>query len=363
MSKVHIIAMDTHSQTTDICVKTRPNMPGKHYRVNTTIPAITAVIEKVRRPRELVLEEGPLAGWLLRNLREHVEKAVSCDPRKNALIAKDGDKDDPIDASKLCDLYLGGFTRAVHHAGSLAREVAKEAVGLYHERVAHRVAQANKVMGLLKRWGIMAREKDIQEKNQREKVLTGLAADSPEGQAAAGHVRLLCGSYDEAALEEEQMYEEVVKLAKGEEVVVRWKKIPGIGWIRGMTLYAYLDTPWRFTSKRKLWKYMGIGLSREHSGNGYTRVHVDQGANHVLKGMIIGAAETVIMHKKGALYGRYERWLAQGQTHKNARRNVARDIATICWAMWKHGGEFDERLIGGTPVLELAEGRRALVVN
>lgn len=358
MSKVHVIAMDTHSQTTDICVKTRANGPGKHYRVKTTIPEIAAVIERIARPRELVLEEGPLAGWLLRNLRSRVDQATSCDPRKNALIARDGDKDDPIDASKLCDLYLGGFTRAVHHAESLSREVAKEAVGLYHERVEHRVAQSNKVMGLLKRWGIMAREKDFADPADRDKLLAALGGveTSPEIKSVADHVRLLWRSYDEAVREQETMRWEIVRLAKQEEVVVRWRKIPGIGWIRGMTLYAYLDTPWRFAGKRKLWKYMGVGLTRAHSGGGAARVSVDQGANRVLKNALLGAAETVILHKSGELYRRYEQWREGGQSFKNARRNVARDIACICWATWKNGGEYDERLIGGKPVSGETEG-------
>jgi len=355
MRKVHVIAMDTHSQTTDMCIKTRANGPGKHYRVKTTIPEIAAVIQQVPGPRELVLEEGPLADWLLRNLSEHVDKAQACDPRKNALIAKDGDKDDPIDANKLADLYLGAYTKAVHHSGSLVRHVAKQAVGLYHDRVRHRVAQANQVMGLLKCWGIMVKEKDFQKADQREQLLSTLGS-SPEAKAAAGHVTLLWRGYDGAVVQEQALHRELVKLAKQQEVVVRWKKVPGIGWIRGMTLFAYLDTPWRFKSKRKLWKYLGIGLTREHSGSGYTRVHVHKGASRVLKDVIIGAAETVIMHKSGVFYRRYERWCQAGLSYKNARRNVARDIAAALWAMWKIGGEFDERLIGGQPVAKLTEG-------
>ncbi len=346
MSTVHVIAMDTHSQTTDICVKTRANGPGRWQCVKTTIPELAAVIERVRGPRELVLEEGPLAGWLLRNLKGYVDQAEACDPRRNALIAKD----DPIDAGKLADLYLGGFTRAVHHPESLARVVLKEAVGLYRERVDHRVAQANKVMGLLKRWGLMAREKDFQESTDREALLAGLGGVgtvggvpaapaggqlSPEGKLAAGHLTLLWRGYDEAVREEAALHRELVRLAKQEEVVVRWERIPGIGWIRGITLLAYLDTPWRFKDKRHLWKYMGIGLTRAHSGNGYTRIHVDNSGNRALKDVIIGAAETVLLHKSGELYRRYEGWRAAGQTYKNARRNVARDLAAALWAMWK----------------------------
>jgi transposase len=355
MSKVHVIAMDTHSQTTDICIKTRANGPGRWYHVPTTIPEITAVLEQVRGPREVVLEEGPLAGWLMRGLRAYADQVTACDGRKNALIAKDGDKDDPLDAGKLADLYLGGYTRAVYHPESAGQAVAKQAVGLYHERVAHRVRQANKVMGLLKRWGLMAREQEFQEPAQREAWVAQLGTGA-EAQGVAGHLAVLWQAYDEAVRGEQTMQREVVRLAQQEEVVVRWQQVPGIGWIRGMTLRAYLDTPWRFKSKRKLWKYMGIGLVREHSGNGYTRVHVDQGANHVLKGVIIGAAETVIMHQRGELYRRYEQWCADGLTRKNARRNVARDIAVICWALWKHGGDFAEARIGGVPLRETTEG-------
>jgi len=253
--------------------------------------------------------------------------------------------------------------------------VLKEAVGLYHERVAHRVAQANKVMGLLKRWGIMAKERDFQEPAAREALLAGLGgvgagggvsvgpADvpaggplSPEGKLAAGHMTLLWRSYDEAVREAAALHRELVRLAKQEEVVVRWQQIPGIGWIRGLTLLAYLDTPWRFKGKRHLWKYMGIGLTRAHSGNGYTRIHVDNSGNKALKDVILGAAETVLQHKRGELYRRYEYWRGAGQSYKNARRNVARDIAAALWAMWKTGGKFDERLLGGKPVAASTEG-------
>jgi transposase len=279
----------------------------------------------------------------------HVEKAVACDPRKNALVAGGGgsDKDDAIDAQKLCDLYLGHYVKAVHHGESLARQVGKQAVGLYHERVIHRVRSANKVMGLMKRWGIMAREKDFQRQEQREKLLAGLRVGNACEQRAAGHMQLLLKSYDEALAEEKQMHREVETLGKQEEVVVRWEAIPGIGWIRGMTLLAYLDTPWRFRSKQALWKYMGIGLVRERSGSGDTRVHVPLACNRVLKGTILGAAETVIMRKAGAFYRRYEGWMDTGLSFRNARRNVARDIAQTLWSMWKNGRGYDERLIGG----------------
>jgi hypothetical protein len=149
------VAMDTHSYTTDVCVKTRANTPGRKWHVATTIPALRTVIESIGRPRSLTFEEGPLASWLYRNLKGDVDRILVCDPRKNAWVAKGGDKDDPIDCGKLADLLAGGFLKEVHQTQDVGREVFKQLVGRYHERVARRVSEGNKIVGWLRRWGVV----------------------------------------------------------------------------------------------------------------------------------------------------------------------------------------------------------------
>jgi len=345
MATEYFIAMDTHCHSTDICVKTRANGPGRRWKVPTTIPAIREVLEQVKHPRKLTLEEGPLAGWLLRNLKGDVDEAWACDPRRNALIAKDGDKDDPIDAAKLADLFIGGFLRKVHHPESLAREVAKQTAGLYHERVEQRVRCVNKVLGHLRGWGVVVREKDLAEGPPRQAVLAALGS-GPEAAVVRGHVDLLLGSYDEACRQEEVLRREVRKLAKAEEQVGRWQALPGIGPIRGLTLLVYLDTPWRFKSKAALWKYLGIGLVRSHSGEGQEYLHVEHHVHRVLKGTILGAAESAILQGDNVFAQQHRAWVAAGLSPRNARRNVARSQAAVLWGMWKSGGEFDPTLVG-----------------
>jgi len=44
------------------------------------------------------------------------------------------------------------------------------------------------------------------------------------------------------------------------KIIKLWSELPGIGLVRAVTLFAYLDTPWRFKRKNKLWKYCGVGL-------------------------------------------------------------------------------------------------------
>jgi transposase len=345
MAGVHFIAMDTHCQTTDICVKTRANRPGRRWKVPTTIPAIREVLEGIGRPRKLTFEEGPLADWLWRNLKGQVDEAMVCDPRRNALIAKDGDKDDPIDANKLCDLYLGGYLREVHHPESLSRQVAKQTVGLYHERVTQRVRASNKVLGHLRQWGVVVRSGALAGEASRRELLGKLEAGGQEA-VVSGHVQLLLESYDAALKQEEVLRREVAKLAKADEQVQRWQEVPGIGPVRGMTLLAYLDTPWRFKGKSALFKYLGIGLVRSGSGQGAEWVRVERQVNRRLKNAILGAAQQAIREGNHEFAQQYRRWVEAGLSPRNARRNVARSLAQVLWGMWKNGGDYDPKLVG-----------------
>jgi transposase len=341
----HYIAMDTHSYTTDLCVKTRANAAGRRWQVPTTIPALREVIESIRRPRYLAFEEGPLASWLYRNLKAHADRTVVCDPRKNAWVAKGGDKDDPIDADKLADLFAGGYLKAVHHSGEVARDAFKQLVGLYHERVGHRVCQANKVIGRVRRWGVVVREGAFKDQAPRAELLGRLPA---QGEAACVRlgVELLLGGYDQALKQEKRLRRELVKSAKAREEVVRLTALPGISWVRASTLVAYLDTPWRFRSKQALWKYLGIGLERHKSGSGPELLRVHLGVNRALKSMILGAAESAILQKDNPFARQHEQWKRAGLSPRNARRNVARSLAAVAWGMWKNGGVYDPEKVG-----------------
>ena len=340
----HYIAMDTHCHTTDICVKTRANTPGRRWRVATTIPALREVIGSIRKPRHLVFEEGPLASWLYRNLKADAERLTVCDPRKNAWIAKGGDKADPIDADKLADLLAGGYLKAVHHSDDVGRDVFKQLVGSYHERVSHRVAESNKVIGALRRWGIVVRENAFKDKASRVALLAKL----PEGPALAStrlSLKLRMDGYDQAIKSENRLRQELVRLSKQEEAVVRLTELPGIAWVRAATFYVYLDTPWRFRSKQALWKYLGIGLVRQTSGNGPEHLSVNMAANRTLKSMILGAAESAVMQGDNPFAEQHRRWIDNGLSPRNARRNVARSLAAVMWGMWKNGGVYNPELV------------------
>ena len=344
MRTEYIITMDTHCRTTDACIKTAGGKLVRRAHLSTGIPQLRELIESVPRPRRLCFEESSMAGWLYRNLKQCVDELVVCDPRRNAHIVKDGDKDDAIDAEKLNDLYRGGYLKAVHQLDCVDDVSIKQVIGMYHDRVAHRVSEGNRLLSLGKRWGVMlTRSRLVEAEGQR--ALRSALEDAAVPQAIVTLAEDLRRGLVQAVEQEQSLYGQVCDIAKGHKVMSRVSELPGYGPIRAATLISHLDTPWRFKSKSALWKYVGIGLRRERSGDGPSIITVEQSCSRLLRNVVIGAARTAIQQKANVFAERYARWIQAGLSPRNARRNVARDQVTAVWGMWKTDSAFDAELI------------------
>jgi transposase len=342
MKRCHFIGVDVHCKFLEVAAVNAAGKMIYRGRCATTIPALVEELEKVPRPRHVVIEEGPLADWLWRNLRPRVDEMVICEPRRNRLIAQEGDKDDPLDAEKLAQLYRGGYVKAVHHGDSLKRAIFKQHVGLYHDAVKQRVRAALRIGALLRRHGVFVREKAFADPADRPALLERL----PKSRTLAADLRLLWKGYDVLAALEERMRRRLVKLAKKVEVVHRFEEMPGIGWIRAATLYVWLDTPFRFRTKSALWKYLGIGLERRRSGDGRERLGVPLVVNRPLKSTILGAAKSAVAQEDNPFAHQYGRWIDAGLSAKLARRNVARSLAATLWGLWKNGNAYRPEWVG-----------------
>ena len=342
MERVYIIALDTHCAFTEVGVVTPSGRLRARGRLATTIPTLVEEIRKVPRPRAVVFEEGPLADWIARGIGLEADDVAICDPRRNHLIAKESDKDDPIDVEKLARLYQGGYIKRVHHSESFDRVVFKRHVGLYHDSVRQRVRLGNRIMAELRSYGIFVGERAFAEAEGRRKLLGGL----PGQRLIREDLTSLWKVYDAAVTRVETMRRLLIRTAREEPQIVRFRALPGVKWIRASTFFVYVDTPWRFRSKQALWKYLGIGLERRHSGSGPERVQVPRQVNRALKSSILGAAKSAIASKDNPFAEQYERWIHDQVTLRNARRNVARSQAAVMWGMWKNGDVYRPDQVG-----------------
>ena len=344
MLQVYTIGADTHCAFTELAVFSPGGKVMRRERCPTTIRDLYGILVTVRKPRVTVIEQGPLADWLWRGLGERGETVVVCDPRRNHLIAKDSDKDDAIDAEKLGQLYRGGFIKEVHHSESFDRMLFKRRVALYHDRVRNRVRQANRLMAQCRQLGVFINERDF----ASAEGWRACQGQLPPHRMIRNDLNLLWGGYAWAAKQVACLRKRVIGQARKEPIVRRLVALPGVAWIRASTLYAYIDTPFRFKKKQSLWRYMGIGLERRVSGEASERVRVARGANRILKDVILGAAMSAMASKNNPFADQYRRWLDGGISPRNARRNVARSLATVMWGMWKSGEAYRPDWVGGS---------------
>ena len=345
----YYIGADVDSKMTELAIEKNEKIVGR-YRVPTTIPALREVLGSVPARKFLTFEEGPMAGWLYRNLKDNVDDLVVCDPRRNKLIACDGDKDDSIDAGKLAGLLRGGFLRPVHQSEDIGRVVLKQWVSLYHDRVGEAVRQINKIRARCRMYGIRTPRRVLRDQVSRDKWMTELKEKDLAEQLA-----VLWIGFDTAAKQVKMAKKQLIRHTKGYEIVRYWSDVPGIALIRAATMLAYLDTPWRFSNEKKLWKYCGVGLQRTASGTdrfgkmNSGKLQLAWAVNRRLKAVVMGAAMSAINQKNNIFACEYKRMIRNGLTVNNARHAAARKILSVLWAMWKTSSRFDESLVCSLP--------------
>ena len=331
----YYIGADVHSNNIELAIMNRKQII-KRYSLPSSISAVCEVLDSYKGKKYIAIEEGPMAGWLYRNLQGKVDRFISSDPRRNKLISSDGDHDDKIDSGKLAMLLEGGYLREVYHSDNESQVELKHWVILYNDRVRDAVRNINKIRSRCRMHGVTIPRKVLREPKHRAEWLKGL-----KNTALASQLLMLWIGYDATAKQSRMAKQHMIQLSTKYPIIKLWKKLPGIGAIRATTIYAYLDTPWRFKKKNKLWKYCGIGLKRSTSGKDRkgrpkpAKLEMPLASNRVLKNAIMGAALTAINQKQNIFKTDYERMVRDGVIPSNARHTVARKLLTVIWGMWK----------------------------
>ena len=256
----YYIGADVHSNNTELAIEQRGKIVSR-YSVPTTIPAIGNVLDSLQGKKIIAIEEGPMAGWLYRNLKEKVDEFIVSEPRRNKLITSEGDKDDKIDASKLAALLRGKFLKPVHHTDDINRANLKHWINLYHDRVCDAVRYINKIRACCKMHGIKIHRKVVRNNTHRNQWISEL-----DNRVLQAQLQMLWIGYDATREQVELARKQFSSYTRKYPIIKYWCKLPGVGIIRATTIFAYLDTPWRFKKRSKLHKYCGVGLIRSTSG-------------------------------------------------------------------------------------------------
>lgn len=251
-------AVDLHHKHTVFEAQSAHGGVVLHRDMPTEPGPLLAALKAVPGPKGVVLEEGPMADWAMRVMKPFATEVIVCDPRRNRLIAEDGDKTDDIDPGKLIALYRVGVLRPVHHPERQSIMDLRGWVWAYHDQVELVTAAKNKIKADLRSAGLQYGDEDVYSVEGRTVWLGKLTRRS-----VRERLEVRYGNLDTLSLTRDKLYERLSRIARRHPVAKRFLHIPGYGVIRAMTFLVMVDTPFRFSSPQEAVAVRRAGFATE----------------------------------------------------------------------------------------------------
>jgi transposase len=342
---MNYIGTDIHISTLDFKVIGNSGKVKMAKKVQTSALNFMEFVKSVPKPREVIIEEGPLAAWLLEVCTQNKEQLIISDPKHNHWIGLSGEKEDALDAEKLAQLARGGYIKEIHHPVGQRRRF-REIVMAYHDTVKNMVRIKNKIKARFMQNGIACPGETVYIPKHRPEWRSKL----PQEPTLLVIIDSFWRQLDQIQDNLETILAEVKLQAKRYQEIRLIDEIPGVGFIIAVTIVAILENPHRFANKRKVWKYAGLGIVKKSSANKTYAEKLSKEYNRILKWVVEEAALAAInANNNNTLQKTYcEMTIAKGIAPQRAKLTIARDIISTAWAMWKkeehYNPEIDKRV-------------------
>ena len=278
------------------------------------------------------LESGELADWVHSVIKPLVAEVVISHSRTLAWIGKDSQKDDAVDARKLAELLRLNRVHAVYYEQNDDRRTFKQLVTHYEQMSREQARLKSKIKARLRYLGIIRSDARLFTKSGQVALLDELKEPSIKRMLAQTFAVLnqmldVLGQAKRAMIAAAGQFPEVRLL----------QTAPGVGIITACRFVAYIQTPARFSNKRKLWRYARLGITRRES-NGKRLAHprLDSAGVGSLKDVSRKVFEAARRTKKDNSFKRaFEQSLLNTKNAVHARLSVQRKILATLRAMWQ----------------------------
>jgi len=335
------IGIDAHDKSCTAVVLDERGSEMKRAVLETNGELIRDFIEQVPRARHVAFEEGNLSQWLYELIEPVAQVVVVFVPPRRS-----GPKDDYRDARSAAEgLRTHALERTVFKP---TRELAELRCTVRAYRALGKDLTRAKIrLNSVFRSRAVFVGDEVYGKKGRLEALEQLPVAE----------RKLATAFGEELDALQVLFRERTKALKSvrNEDVARLETAPGIGPVRATTIVAVVGTPDRFRTTRQFWSYCGLGIV-SHSSSDWTRDSngkwerttrqsargLNTNRNASLKEVFKGAALTLIgSDPDHPLVQGYRRRVAQGMESNLARLTMARQLAAIVLAMWKHKEDYD----------------------
>jgi transposase len=305
------------------------------------IPRVSSIEASETR---LAIEASTLSRWAARTLDPYVDRTVVCDPRENFLISREARKSDRADAYNLCRLLRMGELKEVYQAEDDHRAVFKASAQHYLRCRDHQVALKQQIKSVFRGWGVLEIDGDrVYKPDGREDYLDRLSQSKVERQ-----LRGLYQMLDTALQAQADAKEQMLKLGDRYPEIERFRAMPGMGPINSHVFDALIQTPDRFSTTKKLWRYCQLGIrSQTSDGKPLGHEELDPQGRSELKQVSYRAWLGARKDGDNAVNRFYEQSLKRTGDQTNARLNTQRKILATLFALWKNNSSYrPQRFLG-----------------
>jgi transposase len=342
MIKRIYVGLDVGSSTCHLVALDMEGRGLRNLHFPTSEAKLLAAIAGLPGEVHVHLEASELAGWIRGLLRGRVARVVISHATTNAWMAKDPRKRDSVDAFKLAELLRLGRVHAVSYPDEAHRAVFKQLMQHYDDVVGQQVRLKLKIKARLRAQGVIVRGKAVYSTRGRAAVLAQV-----ETNAARQAIEQLYSLLDAMSLAHRDALALLRRQARQYPEIVRFQAVPGVGVIGAARFSAYIQTPHRFSSKRKLWRYCRLGIT-ERSNDGKRRGprRLDRTGHGGLKDLSRKAFISALRTRSDNLFKRtYHQTLARTHNATHARLTTQRKILAVLRAMWKGGTEYQDEQV------------------
>jgi transposase len=338
------VALDVHQATTVVTVRDETGRIIHRAVVPTDRAAIVEFFRGMRGTVHVTFEEGTQAQWLYDILVPLVHRVVVCNRRGEAPL---GNKADKLDADGLSERLRCGSLRAVYH-GSPERAALKELARSYMNVVEDATRSRGRLKALFRARAIRTKGASVYEASLRTEWLSKLGDPGARLRAATLYAQLEALAPLRATAKSAMIAE-----AKRDPAWRVLRSVPYLGPVRVALLFATVQTPWRFRTKRHLWSYAGLAVVTRTSAeyelqNGRpVRRHrapltrgLNRNHNPIVKNVFKGAALAAVQ-RPGPLQDFYNDMQKRGMRPELAAVTLARKLAALTLHVWKTGERYD----------------------
>ncbi len=331
MSESIYVGLDLGSSC---CQQTALDADGA-FRFSRVIPTgeqhLRNAFAKLGADVRVHLEAGELSDWAHSVIKPLVSSVTVSHPRDLAWIAKDANKTDAVDARKLAELLRINRVHPVYCQTDQRRRTFKQLVAHYEQMSRDQARLKSKIKARLRTLGVIRKDARLFTPEGQAALLAELADQSVKQMFAQSFAVL------NQMLAAQTQAKAAMTAAAGQfPEVALLQTAPGVGIITACRFVAYVQTPRRFSNKRKLWRYARLGITRRES-NGKRLAHprLDSSGIGSLKDVSRKVFEAARRTKCDNLFKRaFEQSLSNTKNAVHARLSTQRKILAVLRAMW-----------------------------